>query len=201
MTDDLIGDRLEYSPEFERFWKPWPKKSDKRRAAAKFEALSRGEQHLATLDAEKRKREGWWATHPLMLALSYLNGARWEDEWIEELTRERRLDTGKPDSGVYIPRPSEPLPEIPWPERMLSRLYVFWQCVVLGVSDGADAALEIKHTMLATDVPAYLEDIEADKITKRKAAHELSDVFLSRLDLHYHQLTKNRVLRMARKTV
>ena len=82
---------------------------------------------------------------------------------------------------------------------MINRMFLYYQCVVLGIDDGAAAALEIKRNMLATDVPAYLEDIDAGKIMKRQAAHELSDAFLTRLDLHYHTITKLRVLRMARK--
>lgn len=192
---DLFG-----NVDFDTFWRVWPRRISRKPAEAKWSKLSPGQQKAALADVEKRNRMNAWPSSPKLIphAATYLNQERWADEWEDEIKAEK--NEGKPNSGPYIPQPSELEIKIPWAERLLNRLYVFWQYAVMGVDDVAEA-LQIKQDMLTTDVPAYLEDVEAEKITKQQAAAELADVFLSRLDLHYHKMAKARVLKTSRRTI
>jgi len=190
---------IEYTDEFLAFYETYPRHEGKADGQKAWNGLTKTQQAAAFADVEKRKRFGAYSSNKkkIQLPASYLRSARWDDDW-EDTLASSRSDDDKPNSGAYIPRPSEPLPEIPWPERMINRLYVFWQGAVLGV-DCTEPALDIKKAMLADDVPAYLEDVAAGKTTKDQAAAELAEAFLSRLDLHYGKTAKNRVLRTARR--
>lgn len=72
-----------YTSEFLAFWDAYPKKEDKKRAAAKFATALKSGVKVETVMAglEKAKRsEQWTERKYIPLPSTWLNGARWEDE-------------------------------------------------------------------------------------------------------------------------
>lgn len=189
---ELFDDDGRADPEFDRFWKAWPKKSDKKRARLAFAKMSAASKKAAVADAEKRKREGWWATHPLMLALSYINGERWDDEWLEELERERRLNRQGPNTTParqYTYKPPEEQVSIDPAERILNRVFRDYLFTYYGrynkALPDAEKALEEKRSIMKEIVPALREDVAAGELEQSRANVEIVDTFLTRLDLAF----------------
>jgi len=187
----------DYSPEYEAFWKAYPKRNGQKRgkkpSSREWDKLNKAEQVAALVDVEKRNRNRGWGKY-IKDAERYLKHAGWDDDW-EPYVND---DDSKPNTGPYQPRAGIPEPELHWADRMLNRLFLNYMFATSGLDD-VKPALEIKHAILGDAVPAFEEDITAERTTKRQAAHELAELFLSRLDIHYHKTAKNRVLHVSRK--
>lgn len=184
--------------DFEKFWDPWPRKVNRKTAEKAWVKLPHAQQMAAIADVEKRNRMNAWPSNPKMVthASTYLNQERWTDEWENELKAERNQD--KPNSGAYIPPPREPERKIHWAERMMNRLWVNY-CLIAGGLQDPGKAVQVKRTVMIEAVPAYEEDIEAERILPNTAAFEIGELFLTRLDHAYSRNLKPRVIATARR--
>ena len=75
-----------YSDSFEGFWAVYPRKINKKNASKAWEKLDADEQLAARQDVEKRNRMKAWSGDPRLIphAATYLNAARWEDDWQQD---------------------------------------------------------------------------------------------------------------------
>jgi len=80
-----MGLKQEYSHDFERFWREYPRKVNKGAAWKAWQRLKLSSEDVdeLVLHLERRKREDakWIEGKFIPHAASFLNGQRWEDEY------------------------------------------------------------------------------------------------------------------------
>jgi len=182
----------DYTDNFERFWKAYPKRNGQKRGKKpafekSWKKLTTDEKRAAYADVEKRNRHKGWGKY-IRDAERYLRDHGWEDEWFDD----GRLKLGQLD----MPEARAPEPEVTWQERMLNRLFVIFINVIGGV-ESVKPALAVKHEALTQMVPALAEDMELGNTTKQQAARDLAEYFVTGLDVAYGLACKDRVLRAA----
>ncbi len=190
-----------YPPQFEAFWKAYPRKVAKPTALKAWQKNGMEDDlyaaKAATDDVTKRSRMKWWAKDKTKIPhpATWINAMRWHDEgWESEIEQADR----KPNTGRAVFVPQQPEREVHWTEAMLGRLYLCYVSLANGIND-ALPALKIKRELMTRYVPAYNESIEAGEITTQEVAVELADLFLKRMDSRYGLKLMGRVLTEARR--
>ena len=190
-----------YPPQFELFWKAYPRKIAKIPA---FKAWTKNgiEDDLyaakaAIDDINKRSRMKWWSKdkskipHPA----TWINAQRWHDEgWEDEIERGER----KPNTGRAVFTPQETGPDVPWEESLIGRVFRVYVLTAGGLSS-VKLALKIKAELMRDYVPEYRVSIEAKEITPNEVCAELAELFVMRLDAAYGLNFGDRVLAAARR--
>lgn len=191
-----------YPPQFELFWKAYPRKVAKPTALKAWQKNGMEDDlyaaKAATDDVKKRTRMKWWAKDKTKIPhpSTWINAMRWHDEgWEAEIEQAER----KPDTGRYVRPPQIPEREVHWTEAMLGRLYLCYVSLANGLQD-ALPALKIKRELMERYVPAYNESIDLGDMTTQQVAVELADLFLNRMDARYGLQLMDRVLTEARRT-
>lgn len=177
----------QYPPKFEEFWKAYPRKIAKIKAAAAWKKQGVEDDlymaQAAIDDVLKRTRLKWWSKDPTKIPYpqSWINAQRWHDEgWEAEAER------GPRHTEKARPMPQPPLPEhkVPWQEVVLGRLFRSYLLKAGGLPE-VEGALAIKRELMDKFVPAYEQDISSGSMTPGEVALELASLFLARLDIHY----------------
>ena len=187
----------DYTDAFEGFWSVYPRKVSKRPASKAFEKLSPDEQQAARIDVEKRNRAHWWSSDPRKIphAATYLNAARWEDEWEADLIARREAGpTAAPreykpvDTGIHMSK---------W-QALGNRLGMKWMRCTGGFSFENEHENEMQCQAFAdviksvvSDAEQYLDEeyaaavLEKDTRKAQETVLTFSELLLSRLDKHY----------------
>jgi len=196
-----------YTPQFETFWKVYPRKTAK---IVAFKAwVKHGIDNDAFLpkqigqDVEKRIRLKWFSNdhEKVPHAATGINQARWEDEgWEDEIkTRNGKHNTVTP---VYQPIEDDGPHLSPW-QMMLNRLMRNYIFLCRGVPDLTLASLvKTKNEVLTEIEPAATEEINAasdEDAMRDEMAFLFADTMLSRFDLITGKTLKGRVINMARR--
>ena len=178
-----------YPPKFEQFWAAYPRKVAKPAAARAWEKQGMEDDlyaaDAAKHDAEKRTRHGWWPRDKTKIPhpSTWINARRWEDEGWED-------ECGSDDDHVPVTKQYEPPPEPErqwtWYEIALNRLGKNYMLAAGGLSE-TDTAINVRDKIIQDDVPAYLEEIDQERMTIREAALELGKLFLRHLDSAYRR--------------
>ncbi len=192
---DLIGDDGQRAPDFERLWKIWPKRANKKKAIEQWSRISEGLKSVIIADAEKRDRQKYWAFFPVMQLVTYLKDERYTDEWEDELAALKRREGGthahKPPEA-YVPIPDVALPPQERTINLAFRNYVVMALHRGGVPD-VDSALRHKKDVLRDVWPALDEDVNSGGMSRGDALREIADVFLDRMDQTYGYGLRERV--------
>ena len=180
-----------YPAKFEQFWSEYPRKVAKPAAAKAWEKQAvEGDMYLAQAavdDVKKRTRLGWWSRDKTKIPhpSTWINARRWEDEgWEHEIGN----DEGHTPVSTDYSRPAEPELVVPWYEMMLNRLGRNYILQAGGLPDDADRLADVKARILRDDVPAFLEEMEAEEIDRMNAGLQIGKLFLRHLD-HAYGLT------------
>ena len=191
-----------YTPEFDAFWKVYPRKTAKVTA---FKAWQKqvGDGDLfddtwkqIVQDCEKRTRLNWWPADKSKVphGATWINQRRWEDEgWEEDVrTRGREHD----DKPAFIPRPppQEGTIKMTWAEFALGRLFFAYVADAGRPLPDIEPAARIRAELLRDWVPAFQEDIEDGTTTVEAAVQELAKLFLNKMDAAYERGMAERVL-------
>lgn len=191
-----------YTDEFEKFWRVYPRKT------AKFPAFKAWEKQGIDGDAflpkqiigdiEKRTRLKFWPTDHSKIphAATWLNQRRWDDEgWEDEIaTREHPRGKFVPSAPRYEPI-TDTEPTVPEWERLLNKFWVLYVRHAGGIpKEHVAQALRIKHTILNEMEPVIAEELAADESKRTEMTEMLVNTFLLRLDLGLQLKIRNRVL-------
>lgn len=213
----------DYADDFEAFWDVYPRKVSKRPASKAWDKLSPDEKAAAKSDVEKRNRAHWWSSDPKKIphAATYLNAARWEDEWEGDLQarREAQATSGRDPLNYKTPVEEDASDNMRWYETVLGRAF-FWYVVFNGeaLPDGPVAvygepvngdempakAAEARNEAIRW-AKALDEDIraETDRENQRKllvqSCEELVEFFLKSLDDKYGFNRAERTLTYAKR--
>ena len=192
---DLIGDDGQRAPDFERVWKVWPKKANKKKAQIEWARMSEGVKAAVLVDAEKRDRENYWAFNPIMQLATYLRDERYTDEWQAELDKQKRSEGGT--RAAKAPEAYKPIEvvQLSPEERTINlafRNYVFC-CLGSNALPETDTALTHKRFALDEVWPALKQDVDAGSTTMREALRQVADVFLDLMDKTYERGLRERV--------
>lgn len=183
----------DYSPEFESFWRDYPKRDGQKRGKAPaykiWAKLSAAERHVASGDVQKRNRQHGWGKY-IQDAERYLKNRGWEDEWEPYSPKE----DGKSAPRYHF---ADAPPEMSWAEVVLGRAFARYAVTAAGSAMGAlpevDTALKIRSEVLTSVAPALEEDIQADTLSRRDAAFDLARSFLKRMDKDYRRNLAERI--------
>lgn len=98
--------------DFDTFWSAYPRKVSKKPAQKAWDKLKDSEQRAAIADVEKRNRANAWSSDRTKIphATTYLNQARYEDEWEPDLRASGNGTRAGPVS--YVPRETLQLPPL-----------------------------------------------------------------------------------------
>jgi hypothetical protein len=190
----------DYPKQFEQFWKAYPRKVAKVNAANAWKKQGIEDDmysaKAAVDDLEKRTRMGWWnkdktkIPHPA----TWINSQRWHDEgWESDIEgHDRRSDKPRP----FVPQ--EPERIVPWEEALIGRIFRSYVMTAGGLPD-VDKALNIKGDLMNNAVPAFREEVEAERMSRQEVAVALAELFVRHMDAAYGLSLEDRVLRDARK--
>ncbi len=189
----------DYPKKFEQFWKVYPRK------VAKVNALTAWIKQdveadmynakAAIDDIEKRTRLGWWSKDKTKIPhpATWINSQRWHDEgWEQDIEGHSRTDEkAKP----FVP--SIPDRDVPWEECIIGRLFRTYVMTSGGLPE-VDTALNIKGELMADTVPAFREELAAQRMSRKEVAFALVELFVRHMDAAYGLHLEDRVLASAR---
>lgn len=182
----------DYSPEFEEFWKAYPKRHGEKRGKSPaykkvWVKMSAAERHVAQVDVDKRNRQRGWGKY-ITDAERYLKNKGWDDEWEPYVPD----DDVRPNSGPYVPPIREPEIVVPWEEQLLARLFRNYVMMAGGLPD-VQFALDEKAVVMREVVPVFREEVEAKSMDRRAASLDIARNYLHRLDIAYGKTVGDRV--------
>ena len=179
----------DYSPDFEAFWKAYPKRDGQKRgkpdAFKVWVKMSAAEKKAADTDVGKRNRQHGWGKY-IRDAVRYLRSRGWEDEWEPYSGGDEKAPPQRRDYHLM-----EPTPELSVAEIVMGRAFLKYATKaafsMVGALPGIRRAIKIKSELLADVVPAFEEEIGAGTMTRIDANREIARAFLSRMDLDYQR--------------
>lgn len=105
IADEIPADLVEASKEldeFEAFWKVYPRATNKAKAKVSFNRLSQKDKHNCLIGAQYHADNNpqWRDPTKVPHATTFINGKRWEDEIVEEVTPVDRAQVDQSKSPV-----------------------------------------------------------------------------------------------------
>lgn len=191
-----------YTPDFEHWYKAYPRHEGKLPAAKAWAKLDDGQRAAALVDVQKRTRKSAWSSNKKLVAMpaTYLNAHRWLDDWEETLESSSDRGGEFQSQGAVNFTPTETVRMSKWKIAM-NRLAFRWMWAARGLEDPEvdrfrDILLEYLHMW---EVPCNADFEAAETSEERnRIAMEFGASLLDILDQEFGRNLKDKVINMRR---